>query len=412
MADNQAQQRDQDVVTYESFTGVRNDVDPERYSASDLFSASNIDIDKSGRIGRRAGYTRRATGAIHSLWADGDKCMYVSGNQLFQMATDYSAQALQTLQGVGMRTSFARVGDRVYYANGIDTGIVENGAARTWGIAPPDIPNIANTVGHMPAGTYQIATTYFRVDGQESGARRAITAVLSDGSGLILTLPVSADPGVVSKAVYISPPNGDMLYLALTMDNATTSATYIGDTLELNTPLDTQFMAPAPAGHLVGYYRGRMYVAVGDALFPSQPFASEQFDLRDYIQLDGRVTMIAPMTDKEREGDGQHSGIFIGTDRSCGVLVGSSPESFQYVPKTDYGAILGAVDYVDGALYSDNAIGARPLPMWLTTQGICIGMPDMEIKNITRTKYGFAAAGQGAALFQPGPNRFIATSNF
>jgi hypothetical protein len=412
MADNQTQERDQDVVTYAAFTGVRNDVDPERFAASDLFSAVNIDIDKSGRISRRTGFTRRASGAIHSLWAASDICLYVSGDQLFQLNPDYSTAPMQTLQGIGMRTSFARANDRVYYANGVDTGVIENGAARTWGIQPPDAPGIQATVGHMPAGTYQITMTYFRDDGQESGASRAAVADLSAGSGLLLTLPISADLGVVSKAVYISPPNGDTLYLAFVVGNGVTSASYIGDTTELSVPLATQFISPAPAGHLIGFYRGRMYVAVGDILYPSQPFAYEQFDLRGYIQMDGRITMVAPMTDKEREGDGQHSGLFIGTDRSCGVLVGSSPESFQYVPKTDYGAILGAVDYVDGALYSDNATGARPLPMWLTTQGICVGMPDMEIKNITRTKFGFVAAGQGAALFQPGPNRFIATSNF
>jgi hypothetical protein len=94
------------------------------------------------------------------------------------------------------------------------------------------------------------------------------------------------------------------------------------------------------------------------------------------------------------------------------VLVGSDPKDFQYVPKADYGAILGALDFVDGALFSDDALGGRQLPVWLTTQGICVGLPDMAIRNLTRSKYAFPATGQGAALFMPGPNRFIASANF
>lgn len=147
-------------------------------------------------------------------------------------------------------------------------------------------------------------------------------------------------------------------------------------------------------------------------MFYSEPFAYEWFDLRNYIVLDGQVTLMAAMEDKERSGEGQHSGFFVGTDRSCGTLIGSSPEDFQYVPKTTYGAILGAATYVDGSLFADNAAGARPLPMWLTTQGLCVGMPDMEIRNLTRTKYSFPASGQGAAVFMAGPNRFISTCNF
>jgi len=108
---------------------------------------------------------------------------------------------------------------------------------------------------------------------------------------------------------------------------------------------------------------------------------------------------------------GKNSGLFIGTDTSCGVLIGSSPEDFQYIRKTSYGAVDGALAYVDGALYGDNSLGARELPMWLSTQGICIGMPDMTIQNLTRTKFGFTVGSQGAAIFMPGPNRFIANSN-
>jgi hypothetical protein len=414
MAENLSPQRDQDVVTYEAFTGLRNEVTPERFTPADLSHADNVDLDKTGRLSRRKGYASVLAGSMHSLWADDQQeiCLFAQGNQLNQLSTTYSVVPVATLQGVGNPVSYQRVSDRVYYNNGVDTGILENGAVRSWGMAPPSIPGAVATVGAMPAGTYQYSLTYLRGDGQESGAALAGVVTVPDVSGLAFVLPASADPGVVTKALYLSTPDGEVLYLAALIPAATTQYTYTGDTLELNLPLATQFMGSAPAGQLIAHYRGWMFVAVGDTLYASQPYAYELFDLREYLQLDGQITLLAPMVDKEMlDGAGRSSGFFIGTDRSCGVLVGNDPKDFQYVPKTAYGAIAGALDYVDGSLFGDDTSGGRDLPMWLSTQGVCIGMPDMQVKNLTRSKFGFTATGQGAALFQPGPNRFIATYN-
>lgn len=407
--------RDKDVVTYRAFSGLRNDVDPERFELTDLELAVNVDLDKSGRLARRAGQTEVVAGATHSLWANDREttALYVQAGTLKALNADYSARAVAAGLTPNMYMSYTEVGDRVYFSNGVQTGVFENGVVRSWGLPVPPIASAQITVGALPAGKYQYVVTYFRADGQESGAGIATEIDVPAGSGLVFALPVSSNPGVATKAVYLSTPNGEVLYLALLVANATVTATYKNDTTELNTALLTQFLQPPPAGQIVGYYRGHTFVAAGDLLYPSIGFGYELFDLRKFIPTDGRITLIAPMEDKEiHESEGRNSGFFLGTDRSCGILVGSDPDNFQYVPKTTYGAIEGAVDYVDGSLFGDNSTGARSLPLWLTTQGLCVGMPGLEIKNLTRTKYGFPAAGRGAALFQPGPNRYIATSNF
>lgn len=415
MPDNQAGQRDQDVVAYASFSGLRNSVDPERFTQSDLARADNINHDETGRISRRDGYTRQDATPTHSLWADalGTVCLFGQGNVLYRLNPDFTKQPLATLTS-SQRISFEKVNDRVYFSNGVDTGVIEQGAVRSWGVAPPTLPAVALGFGSLPAGTYQFSMTYLRDDMQESGAPLAGTVqVPTDGAALVFTqLPVSRDPHVGAKNLYLSPPNGEQLFLAMTFANSTTSGTYASDASELDLPLDTQFLTPAPAGQLVAYYRGSLFVAVGDLLCPSRPFAYEQFDPRDYIQMDGRITMLGAVTDKELYESGKNSGFFIGTDRSCGVLVGSGPREFQYVPKTRYGAVFGTMTLVDGSLFEDGSASARDLPMWLSTQGICVGMADLTIKNMTRTRYGFLTGGEGGALFMPGLNRYIATSSF
>lgn len=412
MADNQTQQRDQDVVTYESFTGLRNEVTPERFTPADLAVADNIDLDKSGRIARRDGYTLQRAGAAHSLWSDraGLQCFFVAGGQLMRMNADLSSTAIATLSA-DLPVSFEKVNDVVYFSNGIDANVIENGAVRSWGMQVPPLPGVALTVGGMPAGTYQFAITYQRLDGQESGAPLAGSIYVPDNGGLDFSWPAPADPAVTMVLLYLSTPSGDVLYLADAMPVGMNGVIYRNDTTELSTPLNTQFLGPAPAGQLVAWYRGRMFVAAGDVLYPSEPFGHELFDLRRYIPLDGRITLLAPLIDREMYDTGKNSGLFVGTDRSCGVLIGSSPEDFQYVPKADFGAVEGALDWVDGALFGDNSLGARDLPMFLTTQGVCVGMPEMTIRNLSRSKYSFPVSGRGAALFMPGPNRFIATNN-
>lgn len=425
MNNSPARRPDADTIAFSAFNGLRNDVPPVRFNGrdvdpakrdgADLAVAVNVDIDQSGAVARRAGYTLAAAGAAHSLWADptGTSCFVVQGGALKRLNADYSTTALRQLAGTG-RVSYCAVNGLVYYTNGEDSGVVEHGADRSWGLPPPAPPGVtAAGGGALPAGRYQFTMTHVRADGQESGAPLArIVDVAADGGALVFTL-AQAPPDVAARRLYLSTPNGETLYQALVCGPGAGTARYDRDTTELAVPLATALLGPPPAGQLVAYYRGRVWVAVGDTLYPSEPYAYELFNYRNYLQFDSRITLLAPLVDKESaDGAPVHSGFFVGTDTSCGVLVGSAPDDFSYVPKTDYGAVLGALDYVDGALFYDKTIGARTLPMWLSTAGICIGRPDMEIENPTRTRYSFAAAGQGAALFLPGPNRFIATANF
>jgi hypothetical protein len=398
-------------MEFKSFTGLRSDRPQERFDPTDLSVATNVNIDNSGGIALRDGYTlvpTVAAGAKHSAWSDdtGTIGLYVMGSSLYSMNAYLTSTAVMTGLTPGLRMAYWRVLNRVYFSNGAQTGVFENGAVRSWGLTPPTAASATITVGQMLAGSYQYTMTFMRNDGQESGAMLASRIdVLTDGAGFTFTMPVSTDPTVVSVGVYISTRNSEVMYLAMVVPVGQATATYANDTSELNLPLITQFLGPAPAGHMIRYYRGRVYVAVGDTLYPSEDLSYEWFDLRKGIPLDGRVTLFSAMDDPG--GDG----VFVGTDRSCGVLIGKGPSEFEYVQKMGYGAIEGASVFVDGSLYGDDSQGSRILPMWLTTQGICVGLPSMEVRNITRTRYKIAATGKGAGIFIPDPNRLILTAN-
>lgn len=414
MANNQQAERDEDVIAYMGFAGLQNQILPERFAPTDLLEAVNINIDDSGMLSRRPGSRSIAQAVAHSLWADrmGQSAFVVVDGALCTLAPNLQISPITNLSDVLSRASFEKVNDRVYYSNGSDTGIIEQGAARSWGLLPPTLPAIEVISGYMPAGTYQVTCTYFRADGQESGAPGAAVIQVGDNSGLQIQPPLVAPAEAVAIGIYLTPPNGDMLFQAAVIPVSQGAFTYLGDTTELSLPLYTQFQQQAPGGQLVAAYRGRMFVAQGNILYGSQPFGYELFDLRDYLALDGRITLLAPMYDKESNDQAQASGFFIGTDKSCGVLVGSSFEDFQYVPKLDYGAVEGALTYIDGMVLADGASGGRQLPVWLSQRGICAGQADMAIRNLTRPRYDFSPSGQGAALFvDEGSQKAIFTSS-
>lgn len=405
-------ERDRDVVTYAQFSGLRNDVDPERFELGDLAVADNLNIDKTGQMSRRGGFTQRVAGSTHSIWADETEtiCMYVEGGTLKHMQPNLTGVAVTALQDAVSPMAYMRVSDRVYFANGQDKGVFENSAVRTWGLPVAPLPGATTAFGQLPAGTYQFAMTWLRSDGQESGCGLAGVIELDAGGGIRFVVPPAPQADIVAAVLYVSPANSDKLLEAVTVEPGTTT-TWQTDPASLSRPLDTQFYGPPPAGHLVAHYRGHTFVAVGDTIFISKQYGYELFNLRRYLQLDGRITLLAPHTDKETSDVGRGSGFFVGTDRSMGVMAGSDPDSFQYTPKLDYGAVPGALRYVDASIVRDGGGGGRKLPMWLSAKGVCLGLPDMLINNLTRARFEFAAGGRGAAVLLPNPNRFIATSN-
>lgn len=394
---------DRDVTTFTEFTGLRNDTTPERFTQNDLAVADNVVLDNVRSMRRRAGSTLAAAGSKHSAWSNGQDAFVGVGTSLARVDAALGVTVLQTGLA-GTPISYARGGDRIYFSDGTHTGAIEGNTVRSWGLETPSLLATKSNSDLTP-GQYLATATYMRADGQESGAAGAQVITINPGDGVMLTVPPSIDPGVTSVRFYMSTVNEEVLYeLATVPSSAASFSPMQADIDALNEPLVTQFMGPAPAGQLVAYYKGRMFVAVGDTLYPSQPYAYELFDARDYIVLDGPITMLAPFED-----DGA-SGFFIATTNSTGVLIGDAPEDFKYVPKADYGVVAGALAYVDGALYTDGALGARRLPMWLSRAGICLGTPGLDIINITRERYTFDTADTGAAMYDPVTNQWVATT--
>lgn len=118
---------DQERINYDVETGVLG-----------LSEAENVNIDLSGAIRRRAGYTKLQTGLCHSLFSCGAYGYCVLNGDLCYID---STLAIKIIKSIGnFKVAYAAVFDgsdnRVFYTNGITTGILYADQVYTWEPSP------------------------------------------------------------------------------------------------------------------------------------------------------------------------------------------------------------------------------------------------------------------------------------
>lgn len=384
-----------------SFAGVRNDIPIERFSPADLAVGENIDLDKTGRASRRLGTSLAAPGAAHSLWADGDDCFVVLDGVQQRVLPDRS---LLPITGVaGARVAYVKIGADVFWSDGINSVAVRGSEPRQWGISPPP-PMAAEAVGAgaLRDGRYLYALTYSRGDGKESGAS-SFGVVAASGGVRFPAIPVSADPTVTHKTIYLSAWNGDLPYAAATLANSVTSAE-VAEPPQKALALRTANLRAAPAGKVVGAYNGRAYVAQGRFLWFSLPLEYELFNaISGYVDLLDDIRTFAPVSD----------GIFVGTESRTLFLSGADPDAFVVRQVAKHGTILGTEQRVPGFRVLD---GSRQGVhwMWLSKSGVCLGSDGGGFVELTAGRYRPpSGATEGASLLKiRGESAQLVTSLF
>lgn len=114
------------MSTISAFKGLQSVSDPLRLGMSWLAQADNIDITETGAIKKRAGYTKTLAGSFTSAYATQDfsRLFVVDGGTLKAMTGP--AAAVSLLDGLSAAPMhFTEVNDRVFFSNGIDSGIIE-----------------------------------------------------------------------------------------------------------------------------------------------------------------------------------------------------------------------------------------------------------------------------------------------
>lgn len=383
-----------------AFKGLNNTTSPERMKPGELTVALDVDVDNTGRLLSRVGTAIINATPSHSLFA------YEAGVFMSQGASLYAVEANLALTLARTMTSAAHVSydstnGVAYYSNGVDTGRFIGRTPKKWGVIPPIAqPTALAMPGSLPVGKYSYAVTFVRSDGHESGTGLAGQISVPAAGGIIFTnIAVSSDPDVVSKGLYVSSCNGEMMYLAETIPNAQVTAVVTTEPLA-GIPLITQFAGPAPAGTKVLIFNGIAYVVAGNVVYYSDPYNLELFRPEtSFLQFPGTISLFDWVNDgiyvatSDSEGDGSEGA---GT---TWFLAGNRPDKFNPKQVFNYGSTPGTSVRVEAGFFGLQVerIG-QPALIWTSRHGVCVGADGGTVHNLTESRYSFPAAQAGAAM--------------
>lgn len=389
------------------WNGLRSTTTDERFKPGDLAAAADVEIDDTGKLMSRRGLAVVSAVAAHSLYANHVLALLVEDGHLRAVEPDFSRTTVVPLVS-GRPMSYDTAGDLTFYSNGTDLGRLVGRSHGQWGVTPPvGQPQASQDVGSLPQGRYLYAMTFLRSDGHESGTGLAGAIDLAGSGGIFFTgLEASTNPEVTGKILYLSSPNGEVMYRALALPNAATETWYAGSGLDLTVPLRTQFAGPPPPGSIVRYYNGCMYVVCGDVVYYSDPYDLELFRQEtNYLRFPGQVAMFECVNDGIYVATADVRGDDAETSGKTWYLAGARPDQMKSVQVFNHGAVPGTAAKTAAAFFdtrTEDAGGAiepgRPAVVWMSRNGICVGFDGGAVRNLTDSRYNMPFSKQGAGV--------------
>lgn len=121
-------------VHLQQFSGVRNNVRPERLLPSELEAAVNVDIDDAGQVGRRRGMTLRISGAFHSIEEQKDGKVYgVRNGSLGVIRQGFTFSNLGVTVGTAA-VCYTHVNGDTYFSSDVAQGVITSEEMiQSWG---------------------------------------------------------------------------------------------------------------------------------------------------------------------------------------------------------------------------------------------------------------------------------------
>lgn len=383
--------------TIKGFGGIDNQ-NPGPEMAKDRFSdMTNCQVLNSGSVQRAPGCRIVSAGSgRHSIHSDGTSLYFREGTGLYRLESDFTATLLDSgfIAGGG-RTVYWDHFDRTYYSDNLHNGVLQAGAARSWGLVPPPLPTVANAIGDLIHGRYHVGVTYVRNDGQESGTS-GLSTIDSTGGISIAVVP-SSDTTVANIAVYVTTAGGDVPMLQALLPNEAWSGR-IGSGLGLGRPLDTNLCSPPFPCSMICEYRGRMYLPVGDTLWHTR--SGNQYELlgpldKTSYPLGEDITNVLPVDD----------GLWLTTANYHAFLMGTDPhEGAGMVMK--FKQKIGGIRHSGQSVDADSVFSRVPmqgkLALWNSEAGVCFGGPGGFFKNITGDYFKTPKSSHGMSFVRGG----------
>lgn len=369
--------------------GLNNVAQDTEVPPTALRKAFNVDLTDEGKPRRRKGRTSVHSGSnIRSLFDVNGFTVFAEGNVFKRIFPNNSVVTLYTGLDHNNWLSYAPLNDMLYFTDG------DNNFQSTLGgvVSSLSVPNpivrptlAANAAGGLDAGKYQVICTHVNSAGVESGTSiPALTITLTAGQGIDVS-GINLPSGATATNIYMTKANGETLYhhSQITGTSTTLMKQALGKSLE------TQHMEPLPAGQIMFYFKGRLWVADGEVLWYSEPLRYGLTRLSaNFIVFPERITIGLPVLD----------GIYICSDQTY-FLAGTDPKKMQQVVVLPDRGVEGTGATVNKDVFEMEDV-VEDTAYWFGTGGMMLGLPGGRVVSLMENRVAVPDYQKGATLYR------------
>lgn len=354
----------------------------------------NADVTEQGRIVKRDGQEKIISFTNgHSMWS-GATCILAMDGTTLKRIVGGTATEIEDLGGMVTPMYYAEVSDKVYYSNEFVNGVFDpdTDSVSDWGITLPVGPVVTAGNGNLPAGTYHV--TFTQTSGDDISGNGPISKITLTSEGGI---SISNRPS--GAVVWCTDPNGDQFYRIGETDTIVNIPTV--------EPLPSMFCSPPPFVKHLTHAFGRMWGAVGNILYYSEPFHLDWWKLgSSYFEFATNITMVAKVD----------TGLFIGCEDRTYCLLGTTPEEMHQLD-VGAGAVPGTLTYCHDIIELGDTISPpekkhRSVPVWLSLTGIVAGNRVGRLFSLSHGKIRFVPGRKGASLYRNKDGNFQVLTTF
>ena len=179
----------------------------------------------------------------------------------------------------------------------------------------------------------------------------------------------------------------------ITLDENYWNGTVVEDALT-----DELHQDPMPIGKQMVEHAGCIWMVYEDMVIYTNPY-SETTDLREnFIPVGESITNLGAVSD----------GLFITTNTRSYFYAGRNPAEMSVVQQAPFGAVPNTMLQVDGRVLGEgqNTLGL----LWTSSRGICAGLPNGTLVNVTQQQIKELSGIEGTALLRElnGQKHYIA----
>lgn len=354
-----------------------------------LREAVNVDLTKLGHPLRRKGYKKIHSGYTHSLWSTKGFSwgLCVQNGQLKKVFESGYTEDLKEVAPY-KHMSYVEVNGVVHWSNGEDKGRVDDVGVIHWGITTPSKVKASVKEGSLYPGEYKLSAVWVDEFGEEYGASTHVIVALLEGNGIEITTPSSWPDSAVVYRVFMSQPNGETLYHirdSEEQETYTVSNSVVGTGREL----ETTDLKQVPAGNILRYFNGRIYIAHRNTVVFTEPLRYGLTRPSQGIYMFSSDVILLEVSE---------DGIYVGTKKGVVFIAGENPYDVQQRTVLRHAPVLRANTTVPGEFLGASQ---EEVPVWWGVDGAMVaGLPGGEVRQLSKDRIATPSFQSGAMLYR------------